>query len=151
MIGATVRMGLFQLASLVRNKIQVPLLQFADDVLFVGEWSHSNISNLLKLLKCFEEASGLKINLHKSCLIGVGVPTIVVERLARKFCCKVDCTPFTYLGLPVGDNMRKKLVWAQVEQKCINRMGSWKCQLLSMAGHLTIVRLVLVYGWLLMH
>lgn len=79
------------------------------------EWSHINISNLLKLLKCFEESSGLKINLQKSHLIGVGVPTGEVERMAAKFHCKADFVPFTYLGLPVGANIKKKAVWGQVE------------------------------------
>lgn len=41
--------------------LNIPLLlQFADDVLFLGEWSKTNASNLVFILKCFQEASGLK-------------------------------------------------------------------------------------------
>ncbi|GJW94067.1 RNA-directed DNA polymerase, eukaryota [Tanacetum coccineum] len=35
-------------------------LFYADDVVFVGEWSDSNLANLIKILKCFHLASGLR-------------------------------------------------------------------------------------------
>ncbi|GJX30763.1 beta-glucosidase BoGH3B-like protein [Tanacetum coccineum] len=42
---------------------------FADDALFVGEWSRENIRNLSIILECFHRVSGLKINFHKSNLV----------------------------------------------------------------------------------
>ncbi|GKB26721.1 RNA-directed DNA polymerase, eukaryota [Tanacetum coccineum] len=41
-------------------------LFYADDAVFVGDWNVSNIKSVVKVLKCFHLASGLKINLHKS-------------------------------------------------------------------------------------
>lgn len=53
--------------------MEITHLQFADDVLFMRDWSTGNALNLLKLLKCFEEAFNLWINLNKSQPLGVGI------------------------------------------------------------------------------
>ncbi|XP_071739232.1 uncharacterized protein [Rutidosis leptorrhynchoides] len=55
------------------DKVNVSHLQYADDTIFIGEWSQENSYSLQNLLKCFELASGLKVNFHKSCLYGLGV------------------------------------------------------------------------------
>ncbi|XP_071718242.1 uncharacterized mitochondrial protein AtMg01250-like [Rutidosis leptorrhynchoides] len=34
-----------------RDRITVSHLQYADDMIFFGEWSRSNVSNIMKLLK----------------------------------------------------------------------------------------------------
>ncbi|XP_071728212.1 uncharacterized mitochondrial protein AtMg01250-like [Rutidosis leptorrhynchoides] len=46
--------GLYKGVEIGNNKILVPHLQYADDTIFLGEWSRRNASNLMKLLKCFE-------------------------------------------------------------------------------------------------
>lgn len=48
-------------------------LFYADDALFVGEWSHINLLNLERILRCFNLASGLGVNFTKSKVFGVGV------------------------------------------------------------------------------
>lgn len=47
-------------------------LQFADDTIFFGDRDEDNVTSLLSLLKCFQWASGLKMNLKKSKLMGIG-------------------------------------------------------------------------------
>lgn len=93
------------------NVVEVTHLQFAEDVLFVGDWSTGNAKNLVKLLTCFEEASGLRINLHKSKLFGVKVDKGEVSRLALSLHCTAGDLPFTYLGLLIGSNMRWLTSW----------------------------------------
>nr|GFA85005.1 RNA-directed DNA polymerase, eukaryota [Tanacetum cinerariifolium] len=39
---------------------------YADDAIFMGQWSDGNITTLIHVLECFFHASGLKINLCKS-------------------------------------------------------------------------------------
>nr|GEW61332.1 arginine repressor C-terminal-like domain-containing protein [Tanacetum cinerariifolium] len=56
-------------------------------------------------LKCFEVALGLKVNIAKSCLFGVGVPNSDVETVAFSPGCSHDTIPFMYLGLPMGSQM----------------------------------------------
>ncbi|GJV75495.1 RNA-directed DNA polymerase, eukaryota [Tanacetum coccineum] len=63
--------GLFYGAKL--HSLHVSHLFFTDDVLLLGEWSSVNISNFVNLLNCFYKVSGLKLNLHKSNLFGIGV------------------------------------------------------------------------------
>ncbi|GJY40280.1 arginine repressor C-terminal-like domain-containing protein [Tanacetum coccineum] len=57
--------GFFKGVSLAEGGVNISLLQYADDALFFGEWSRLNAKNLILILKCFENASGLKINLSK--------------------------------------------------------------------------------------
>lgn len=55
---------------------EVPVLShlfYADDAVFLGEWGENNVNNIVLLLQCFFLASGLKINLQKCRLMGVGV------------------------------------------------------------------------------
>lgn len=46
-------------------------LFYADDALFVGEWSRSNLKNLARILKYFHVSSGLKVNFYKSKVFGI--------------------------------------------------------------------------------
>ncbi|GJS90524.1 RNA-directed DNA polymerase, eukaryota, reverse transcriptase zinc-binding domain protein [Tanacetum coccineum] len=55
---------------------------FADDVVIVTEWSNNHMDNLKQVLYVFHLASGLKINMHKSNVFGVGVPTEDVVAMA---------------------------------------------------------------------
>ncbi|GKD38067.1 RNA-directed DNA polymerase, eukaryota, partial [Tanacetum coccineum] len=56
---------------------------FADDAIFVGKWEVSNISAIVNVLNIFHMASGLKINIHKSKLMGVGVSKEEVDSAAK--------------------------------------------------------------------
>ncbi|GJX25675.1 RNA-directed DNA polymerase, eukaryota [Tanacetum coccineum] len=57
-------------------------LFYADDAMFIGEWSNENLSGIINILKSFFLASGLQINILKSQLLGVCVPHQVVEQAA---------------------------------------------------------------------
>lgn len=56
---------------------------FADDTLFLGEWSTANVKNLMRLLRCFHISSSLSINFSKSRVIGVGVSSQEVSSLGN--------------------------------------------------------------------
>ncbi|GJU06927.1 RNA-directed DNA polymerase, eukaryota [Tanacetum coccineum] len=62
--------------------LHVSHLPFADDVLLLGEWSSMSIFNVVNLLNCFYKVLGLKHNLHKSNLYGVGLDLTKVSNLA---------------------------------------------------------------------
>lgn len=53
------------------DTVEIMHRQFANVAFCLGEWTSENASNLILLLGCFEEASGLKINIQKSRLFGV--------------------------------------------------------------------------------
>ncbi|XP_071713069.1 uncharacterized protein [Rutidosis leptorrhynchoides] len=120
------------------DNLSLTHLQYADDTLFFGAWSLDNIENLMKLLKCFELCSGLKVNYNKSNLFGVGVDKKDVEYMANTFGCMVGSFPFTYLGLPIGANMKKSGSWKPVIEKFEKRLSNWKARALSFGGRYDI-------------
>ncbi|GJY92501.1 RNA-directed DNA polymerase, eukaryota [Tanacetum coccineum] len=72
--------------------------------------------------------SGLRVNLNKSILYGVGVNSSEVSNMASWMQCSVSEFPFTYLGLPIGDCMRRESAWRNVVEnsKKIIIVGSKK-------------------------
>ncbi|GKB88582.1 RNA-directed DNA polymerase, eukaryota, partial [Tanacetum coccineum] len=105
MVSKAVNMGLFKGASIGHSSINVSHLLYADDAIFVGEWSYSNAYNLICLLWCFYMVSGLKINVHKSKLLVVNVPDEEVSNMALVLGCGIAKLPMMYLGVPVRCNM----------------------------------------------
>ncbi|GJV52409.1 RNA-directed DNA polymerase, eukaryota, reverse transcriptase zinc-binding domain protein [Tanacetum coccineum] len=125
------------------NSLILSHLFFADDALFLGEWSRDNIKNLVAILDCFHKASGLKINFHKSKLFGVGVPFDEVSLLASFTGCNALVSPFNYLGLPIDCNMALVKSWDPIVEKFSNRLSKWKASLLSIGGRATLISSVL--------
>nr|GEY22961.1 RNA-directed DNA polymerase, eukaryota [Tanacetum cinerariifolium] len=89
---------------------------YADDAVFVGEWSERNITTLVHVLECFHKASGLKINMRKSKIMGFHVESGRVVRAADKLGCLVLKTPFLYLGSLVGGDIIAYRTKRRVEQ-----------------------------------
>ncbi|GJU66243.1 RNA-directed DNA polymerase, eukaryota [Tanacetum coccineum] len=118
-------------------------LFYADDAVFLGEWSDENLDNLLKILRCFHLASGLRINIAKSHVLGVGVPLEIVHQGASRIGCEVMKTPFKYLGIMVGDHMSRCSAWSNSIQKVRTRLSKWKVKTLSIGGRLTLLKSVL--------
>ncbi|PWA97711.1 hypothetical protein CTI12_AA026750 [Artemisia annua] len=76
------------------------------------------------------DASGLKVNISKSRIYGVGVPALEVNRVANTIKCLHDNLPFSYLGLPVGKNMRFRESWSGLgvgllRAKNLGLIGKW--------------------------
>ncbi|GJZ70972.1 RNA-directed DNA polymerase, eukaryota, reverse transcriptase zinc-binding domain protein, partial [Tanacetum coccineum] len=82
--------------------ISISHLFYADDAVFIGEWMDSNLRSIIQMLHCFSLASGLKINLQKSNLLGVGVTGSLVNEAVASIGCSVMKAPFKYLGVMVG-------------------------------------------------
>lgn len=112
----------------------ISLLQFADDALFMGKWSHVNAENLLCILDCFRKASGLKVNLSKSRIYGIGVSPNEIASMAKMLKCNHGTFPFTYLGLPVGQKMNREASWNGVVDCFRKRLTTWKSLMLSMGA-----------------
>ncbi|GJX11596.1 putative RNA-directed DNA polymerase, eukaryota, reverse transcriptase zinc-binding domain protein [Tanacetum coccineum] len=140
LVSKAVATGLFKGASIGRGNINVSHLLYADDAIFVGEWSHSNAYNLLCLLRCFYTVSGLKINVHKSKILGVNVLDEEVSSMALVLGCGVAKLPMMYLGVPIGCNMGRCDNWKRVVQKFESKMNRWKAKLLSVRGRLSLIK-----------
>ncbi|GJY05304.1 putative RNA-directed DNA polymerase, eukaryota, reverse transcriptase zinc-binding domain protein [Tanacetum coccineum] len=127
----------------IGTSMKVSHLFYADDVVFVGDWSQNNIQSLVQVLHIFYLASGLKINLAKSNLLGVGVHPEEVMQAANLIGCSVLKLPFKYLGVVIGNSMSQKLSWAPIIQKIQSRLSKWKAKTLSIGGRFTLLKSVL--------
>ncbi|GJR75014.1 putative RNA-directed DNA polymerase [Tanacetum coccineum] len=102
--------------------------------------SRNNGRNLMWLLKCFEKASGLRINLSKSKLYGVGVYEVEVEEMAHMLKCHPGKLPFMYLGLPIGVYMNKAGSWGIIMEKFKDTLSEWKAKSISFwRGRLVVI------------
>ncbi|GJT65494.1 RNA-directed DNA polymerase, eukaryota, reverse transcriptase zinc-binding domain protein [Tanacetum coccineum] len=115
----------------------------ADGAVFVRQWCESNINTLVHGLECFYRASGLRINMSKSKLMGFHVDSDKVKRAAIKLGCLTFKTPFTYLGSTVGGSMSRIQAWEEVVERVKSRLSKWKMKTLSIGGRLTLLKSVL--------
>ncbi|GJW20661.1 RNA-directed DNA polymerase, eukaryota [Tanacetum coccineum] len=134
--------GLFHGVKL-RDTVTLSHLFYADDAVFVGQWSQRNISTLTHVLKCFHKASGLKINMCKSKILGIHVNNDNISRDVEDLGCQVLKLPFSYLGSMVGGRMHRLHSWDDTVDRVRNRLSKWKMKMLSSGGRLTLVKSVL--------
>ncbi|GJZ81983.1 RNA-directed DNA polymerase, eukaryota, reverse transcriptase zinc-binding domain protein [Tanacetum coccineum] len=60
--------------SIANDGFNLYVLQYADDIIFFGEWSAKNAKNLVRILSWFKDASGLKWNLTLSKVVLGSLP-----------------------------------------------------------------------------
>ncbi|GJT95096.1 RNA-directed DNA polymerase, eukaryota, reverse transcriptase zinc-binding domain protein [Tanacetum coccineum] len=134
--------GLFNGIQL-NSSINISHLFYADDAVFVGQWCEKNINTLVHILECFFRASGLRINMSKSKLMGLNVDNGKIKEAALKLGCLTLKPPFTYLGSTVGGSMSRIQAWDGVVERVKSRLSKWKVKMLSIGGRLTLLKSVL--------
>ncbi|GJU54666.1 RNA-directed DNA polymerase, eukaryota [Tanacetum coccineum] len=127
----------------VDQSLMISHLFYADDAVFIGEWSNENLQNIMHMLHCFSLSSGLVINLKKSQLLGIGVPTDIISNAAAFLGCAVLKPLFKYLGVTIGGNMSMINAWEDSVGKIKARLSKWKLKTLSIRGRLTLFKSVL--------
>ncbi|GJS55968.1 RNA-directed DNA polymerase, eukaryota [Tanacetum coccineum] len=127
----------------IGSSLNISHLFYADDAVFIGEWSIANLSGITHILHCFSLLSGLSINLKKSHLLGVGIRSEDVNAAALYFGCSTMKTPFKYLGVMVGGNSSTFQAWDDTIGKLKARLSNWKLKTLSVGGRLTLLKSVL--------
>nr|KYP65907.1 Putative ribonuclease H protein At1g65750 family [Cajanus cajan] len=125
------------------QQVPVSIIQYADDTMFIGEANLQNVMTIKSMMRCFEMVSGLKVNFCKSNFGALGIESGLVESYAHLLNCKILSFPFTYLGIPIGANPRKKDTWRPIVIKIQKKLSSWKCKVLSMAGRVCLLNSVL--------
>nr|KAJ0215250.1 hypothetical protein LSAT_V11C300110250 [Lactuca sativa] len=131
-ISEAMEKGIHKGVTLPNSGPTISLFQYVDDAIFLGEWSKENASNLLRILRCFYRASGLKVNLSKSKVYGIGVSNTQIGEMANWLNCSVGEFPFIYLGTPMS-----------LIDKFNNKLPNWKDRNLSFGGRLVLCKAVL--------
>lgn len=123
--------------------LEVSILQYVDDTLFVGEACWDNLWVMKTVLRCFELVSGLKVYFKKSSLVSLNVEESFVSAASMFLNCKRGRIPFKYLGLPVGANSRNSSTWQPVIDTMERMLASWKGKHMSLGGRITLINSVL--------
>jgi len=126
-----------------RNEVEVCVLQFTNNTMFMYEDSYNSVFTIKAILRCYEIASGLKINFHKSKLVGINVERNALGFLASTLICAFMGVPFKYLGIVFGGNPRKTSLWELILNKLSDRLSAWKGRFLSLTGRICLVKSVL--------
>jgi hypothetical protein len=125
------------------SDLVVSHLQYADDTLCIEEASVANLWSLKAILRGFEMCSGLKINFWKSSLIGVNVSQEFLRVASAFLNYRMTCLPFRYLGLPVGANPRRAVMWEPLLDSLPKRLGLWSNKYISLGGRIVLLNSVL--------
>nr|GEX54828.1 RNA-directed DNA polymerase, eukaryota, reverse transcriptase zinc-binding domain protein [Tanacetum cinerariifolium] len=91
---------------IIGTSMKVSHIFYADDVVFLGEWSRNNIQR-------------------------AGVHPEEVMQAANLIGCSVLKHPFKYLGVMIDNSMSQKLSWASIIQKIQSKLSKWKAKTLS--------------------
>ncbi|XP_071699047.1 uncharacterized protein [Rutidosis leptorrhynchoides] len=124
------------------GEVNISHLFYADDVIITTDWNISDMENILRVFHIFFAASGLKLNVAKFEVHGVSTSVEEVDFMARCAGCRPGNSLFSYLGLLVGRNMNSIKNWDILIERFKKRLSSWKVNLLSIGGRLTLVKSV---------
>ncbi|KAJ9547609.1 hypothetical protein OSB04_020152 [Centaurea solstitialis] len=129
------RKNIFRGVRLDDSADDVSIFQYADDTIFIGEWDWENAKMLIRILKCFEIFSGLKINMHKSSISGVVAKTL--SSGGRRCLCKIvlGTSGSDYFSLYKAprkvlnslESIQSRFFWGGTDDK--NKIGwvAWDC------------------------
>ncbi|GJY01344.1 hypothetical protein Tco_0359496 [Tanacetum coccineum] len=126
----------------IGSSLNISHLFYADDAVFIGEWSIANLSGITHILHCFSCLSGLSSILRKVTFLSQGFEVRMLMR-ALYFGCSTMKTPFKYLGVMVGGNSSTLQAWDDTIGKLKARLSNWKLKTLSVGGRLTLLKSVL--------
>jgi hypothetical protein len=116
---------------------------YADDAAVFAAPTSLDIEHLHRILNFFGECSGLKINMSKTEIYPIRLPSETVMQLLPNFPGKVCNFPGKYLGLPLHVRRLRKIDVQPLLEKIGARIPGWKGRFLTTAGRETLVKTVL--------
>ncbi|KAL4360722.1 hypothetical protein GQ457_04G018500 [Hibiscus cannabinus] len=135
--------SLFEGVNVGNRNLQVSHLQFADDLIIFARAAENQVYNIKRILRCFEVAAGLKLNLKKTTMFGINVKDDEISSWASKLRVSVAKLPSNYLGLPLGFVRNSPALWQPIVDKFRKRLSPWKARFLSFGGRVTLAKSIL--------
>ncbi|KAL8524197.1 hypothetical protein ACS0TY_013966 [Phlomoides rotata] len=112
-----VELNLFSPILTDAQRIEVSILQYADDTIFTCTGDAHNFQIMKGLLRLFEFMSGLKVNFHKSNIYGYFLNPSQISASENALECSVKALPILYLGMKIGGNHYREVFWEELIQK----------------------------------
>jgi hypothetical protein len=134
--------GLFQLPIPSRDGSGFSIIQYADDIILIIKASQRKLLCLKAIIETFAQATRLRVNHGKSCLVPLNMDTEQATLLTGVFGCKIQDMPFTYLGLPMGTTKPKVKHFAPLMNR-VERQLTAISLMLTQASKLQMVNSVL--------
>ena len=116
---------------------------YADDVALFIRSLADEMNLTTQILEVFGEASGLRTNFQKSCVIPIRCEETETTAIASSLTCSVSKFPCTYLGLPISDKKLRKADLLSWVERIGDKLPGWKANMMNMSGRATWVRFVL--------
>ncbi|GJR23342.1 RNA-directed DNA polymerase, eukaryota, reverse transcriptase zinc-binding domain protein [Tanacetum coccineum] len=84
-LSTAVSSGLIRGVKFGSPEVTIAHLFYADDVIIITKWNANDLDTIIRVLQVFYLASGLKINIQKSNIYGIGVSDVDVSSMASNF------------------------------------------------------------------
>ena len=120
------------------------LLFYADDVVIFLRPVRMDLQVIKIILNLFGHVSSLHTNMSKSSVSPIHCSHDEMLLTAKILSCTVKDFPCSYLGLPLSIHKPTKEVLLPLIDKVLDRLLGWKASLMNRAGHLVMVRVVLM-------
>ncbi|XP_060963958.1 uncharacterized protein LOC115723947 [Cannabis sativa] len=126
-----------------RSAPTISHLLFADDSYIYCQATDEEANHVLSLLRFFEDASGQKVNLHKSsAFFSSNTSTVTRSRICSLMRIQEVGVDSMYLGLPSIVGRNKNAVLGFLKEKMRKRINSWEGKFLSRAGKEILIKSV---------
>lgn len=109
----------------VNDSIHFDFLQFVDDTIILYEPSWNNLWSLKGILRGFEFVYRFCINFVNSKLIGINIDEDFIQAASLFMSCSLGSVPFSFLGIQIGVNLRRKEARFLVLTKLHKRLLLW--------------------------
>lgn len=118
-------------------------LCFADDLLIFMDGSLSSVQSVVKVLKEFEQMSGLAFSVHKTSFYFAGLSDQEVSTITISTGISRENLPIRYLGVPLCTKKLTMLNCAPLIQRIKSKITTWTSKTLSFAGRLQLLSSVI--------
>lgn len=125
------------------KKTRLTHLCFADDLLIFSDGSLNSITNILEVLKDFENRSGLAVNIEKTSLFSAGLKPHELELIKQATNLSIGSLPIRYLGVPLCTKKMSLLQCVSLIQSIKSKLHFWTVRSLSFAGRLQLLSTVI--------